>query len=120
MDRTRRKNGIPYAADLRSQVISAVQAGLSSREAAARYGLSKSAVGKWVLRFRRSGSVAAKPTGGDSFSPLKRERDWMLSRIATRPDLTPVELHQELSARGVRVGYLSVKRFLKREKLELQ
>jgi putative transposase len=120
MDRTPRKKGIPYAADLRSQVISAVQAGLSSREAAARYGLSKSAVGKWVLRFRRSGSVAAKSTGGDSFSPLKRERDWMLSRIATRPDLTPVELHQELSARGVRVGYLSVKRFLKREKLESQ
>jgi transposase len=57
--------------------------------------------------------------GGDRFSRLKDERDWMLARIAAEPGMTLAELHQELCERGVRVGYLSLKRFLKKEKMEL-
>ena len=112
------KRGLPYSVDLRFQVISAVQAGVSCQRVAAQYGLSKSAVGKWVLRFRRTGSIAAKPMGGNRFSRLRKEHDWMVARFAAEPGLTLVELHQELCARGVRVGYLSVKRYLKKEKIE--
>jgi transposase len=57
--------------------------------------------------------------GGDRFSRLKDEREWILARIAAEPGMTSAELHQELCARGVRVGYLSVRRFLKKEKIEL-
>ena len=96
-----------------------MQAGSSCREVAAQYGLNQSTVGKWVLRFRRTGGVEAKPMGGDRFSRLKDERDWMLARIAAEPGMTLAELHQELCARGVRVGYLSIRRFLKKEKVEL-
>jgi transposase len=102
------KKGLPYSADLRARVISAVRAGVSCRRVAAQYGLSKSTVGKWVLQFCRTGSVAAKPMGGNRFSRLRDERDWIVARIAAEPGLTPAELHQELCARGVRVGYLSV------------
>ena len=47
-----------------------------------------------------------------------KEHDWIVARFAAEPGLTLVELHQELCARGVRVGYLSVKRYLKKEKIE--
>jgi len=114
-----RKRGLPYPAGLRSRVISAVQAGISCQRAAAQYGVSKSAVGKWVLRFRRTGSVAAKARGGDRVARLKAERNWMLAKIAAEPALTLTELHRELCARGVRVGYASIKRALKKEKIEL-
>jgi transposase len=113
------KKGLPYSADLRARVISAVYAGASCQKVAAQYGLNKSTVGKWVLRFRQTGGVAAKPMGGDRFSRLKDEREWILARIAAEPGMTSAELHQELCARGVRVGYLSVRRFLKKEKIEL-
>jgi transposase len=102
------KRGLPYSADLRARAISAVQAGVSCRRVAAQYGLSKSTVGKWVLQFCRTGSVAAKPMGGNRFSRLKDEHNWIVARIAAEPGLTLAELHQELCARGVRVGYLSV------------
>ena len=115
---SKRKKGLPYSADLRSRVISAVQAGISCQTAAAQYGVSKSAVGKWTLRFRRTGSVVAKPMGGNRLSRLKSEYDWISARIAAEPDLTPAELHRELCARGVRVGYPSVRRFLKKEKMK--
>jgi transposase len=44
----------------------------------------------------------------------------MLARIAAEAGMTLAELHQELCARDVRVGYLSVRRFLKNEKIELE
>jgi transposase len=112
------KKGLPYSADLRARVISAVQAGVSCRRVAAQYGLSKSTVGKWMLQFCKTGSVAAKPMGGNRFSRLRDERDWIVARITAEPGLTLAELHQELCARGVRVGYLSVKRYLRKEKIE--
>jgi transposase len=107
------RRGLPYSAGLRASVISAVRAGASCRNVAAQYGLSNSTVGKWMLQFCRTGSVAAKPMGGNRFSRLRDEHDWIVARIAAEPDLTLAELHQELSARGVRVGYLSVKRYLR-------
>jgi transposase len=108
------KAGRPYAEELRSRVIAAVEAGASYRQAAARYGVSASAVVKWAQQFRETGRVAAKPMGGDRRSRLKGERDWLLRRIAADPALTPAELHQELCARGIRVGYLTVRRFIKK------
>ncbi len=35
----------------------------------------------WVRRFRETGSVAVKPTGGDYRSRLTDERDWIQQRI---------------------------------------
>jgi transposase len=55
--------------------------------------------------------------GGDRRSRLKSERDWLLRRIAAEPRLTPAELHKELCARGIQVGYLTVRRFVKKEKI---
>jgi transposase len=112
------KTGRPYSEELRSSVIAAVEDGASYRKAAARHGVSASAVLKWTHRFRQTGSIAAKPMGGDRRSRLKSQRDWLLKRTAAEPGLTVTQLHAELRARGVHVGYLTLRRFMKREKLD--
>jgi transposase len=105
----------PYSKDLRERVVAAVEGGLSRRQAAALFRLGVSTVINWVRRFRATGSVAAKPMGGDHRSRLTGERDWLLERIAAAPDLTIEELRDELKARGVIVGYGTVWRFFARE-----
>jgi transposase len=117
--RERAKTGRPHSQELRSSVVAAIEAGASYREAAARFGVSGSAAVKWVHRFRQTGSIAAKPMGGDRRSRLKGERNWLLQRIAAEPGVTPAELHKELCARGIQVGYLTVRRFVKKEKIKL-
>ena len=105
----------PYSEDLRKRVVAAVESGLSRRRAAALFGVGISTVIHWVRRFRVTGSLAAKPMGGDHRSRLTRERDWLLRRIAAEPDLTLEELREELRERGVSVGYGTVWRFFARE-----
>ena len=46
----------------------------------------------------RSGSPAAKPMGGKRPRKLVDERDWLLSRLAEKPDLTLHALLDELAA----------------------
>jgi transposase len=98
----------PYSEDLRERVVAAVEGGLSRRQAAAVFDLGISTVVHWVRRFRETGSVAAKPMGGDHRSLLTQERDWILERLEQEPDLTIEELRNELKARGVLVGYGTV------------
>ena len=77
----------PYSEDLRTRVVAAVVVGASCRDAAKRFSIGVSSVVRWAQRFRRTGSVAAKPMGGERNSRLKDERDWLLARIAAAPDL---------------------------------
>jgi transposase len=112
------KAGHPYSEERRSCVVAAVEKGASYREAAARYGVSASAALKWTHRFRQTGSVASKPMGGDRRSRLTSQRDWIARRIAADPGLTVALLRAELQSRGVRIGHLTLRRFIKREKLD--
>jgi transposase len=97
-------------------VIAAVEGGASYRQAAGRYGVSASAALKWARHFRQTGSVAAKPMGGDRRSRLKAERAWLSERLAAAPELTAADLHKELCARGIQVSYLTLRRFLRKER----
>jgi transposase len=105
----------PYSKDLRERVVGAVDGGLSRRQTASLFGVGVSTVINWVRRWRDSGSVAAKPMGGDHSSRLKGERSWLLGRIAAVPDLTLEELRHELKERGINVGYGTVWRFFASE-----
>jgi transposase len=107
----------PYSEDLRERVVAAVEGGLSRRKVAALFDLGISTVVNWVRRLRETGSIAAKPMGGDHRSRLTGERDWILQRIEQAPDLTIEELRHELKARGVIVGYGTVWRFFERENI---
>ena len=105
----------PYSEDLRRRVVAAVEGGLSRRQAAIVFKLGISTVVHWVRRFRETGSVAAKPMGGDHRSRLTGERAWILARLDEVPDLTIEELRDELKGRGVIVGYGTIWRFFERE-----
>jgi transposase len=97
----------PYSTDLRERVVKAVDGGLSRRQAASLFGVAISTVIEWVRAWRESGSLAAKPMGGD--------RTWLLERVEAVPDLTLEELRSELAARGIQVGYGTVWRFFAAE-----
>jgi transposase len=110
----------PYSEDLRKRVVAAVDGGLSRHQAAAVFDVGVSTVVHWVRRWRETGSVAAKPMGGDHRSVLTGERDWILQRIEAMPDLTLEELRAELKDRGVIVGYGTVWRFFEREDITVK
>jgi transposase len=107
----------PYSEDLRTRVVAAVAAGASCREAARRFSIGVSSVVRWAQRFRQTGSVAAKPMGGNRASRLKAERDWLLALVAATPDLSLHEINCALAARNVHVGYGTIWRFFANEKI---
>ena len=65
----------------------------------------------------RRAKQAAKRMGGRRRFALLAERDWLLARIAAAPDLTGQALRAELAARGTKVSYDAVWRFLREERL---
>ena len=55
---------------------------------------------KWSQRFRATGSAAAAKMGGRRPLRLVGEREWLLARIAEKPDLTLRAVMAELAERG--------------------
>ena len=110
----------PYPMELRERVAAAVAAGESRRGAARRFGVSESVAVKWLQRLEQTGSVRCGQMGGHRRPALEGERDWMLARIAEKPDLTLRALAAELSARGVKVSRHAVWSFFQREQLSFK
>ena len=104
----------PYSQDLRDRVIGAVEGGLAARAAGRVFGVSESVAIKWVDRWRRTGSVAAKQIGGYKRSPLDDHVDVVLGILAEQPDLTVEEIRAALRGHGISTGHGSVRRFFKR------
>ena len=102
----------PYSLDLRERVVASVEAGNSCRTVADIFGVSVASVVKWAQRARSTGSAAAKPMGGKRPYLLKAQRQWLLARLAQKPDLTLHALLGELAARGVVVSCDTLWRFL--------
>ena len=97
-----------YSLDLRERVVAAVAAGESCRMVAATFKVSVASVVKWSQRFRATGSAAARPMGGNRPYALRGEREWLLRRLAEKPDITLRALVAELAERGVKVSYYAV------------
>ena len=92
-----------------------VLGGRSCRATAALFGVSVASVVKWSQRWRATGNAAAKQMGGWRQLRLKREREWLLARIAEKPDLTLRAVVAELAERGTPASYGAVWRFFKHE-----
>jgi transposase len=105
----------PYSKDLRDRVVGSVAGGRSCRATAKLFGVSVASVVKWSQRFRATGSAAAKPMGGRRPYALAAEREWLLARIAARPDVTLRALVVELADRGITVSYYAVWHFFEHE-----
>src|SRR5205814_9158919 len=105
----------PYSQDLRERVVASVVGGRSCRATATIFGVSVACVVKWCQRFRASGSAAAYRMGGHRPRSLAGEREWLLARVAEKPDLTLRAVVAELAARGLAASYGAVWRFFARE-----
>ena len=101
----------PYSQDLRDRVVGSVAGGRTCRATAALFGVSVASVVKWSQRWRATGNAAAKQMGGWRQLRLKREREWLLARIAEKPDLTLRAVVAELAERGTPASYGAVWRF---------
>ena len=111
----------PYSVDLRERVVSAVEAGGLSRNAAAlRFGVAISTAIRWVRRFRETGSVAPGRMGGRRPKAIRdAHRAWLLQRTREQ-DFTLRGLVAELAARGLDVDYRTMWNFVHAEKLSFK
>ena len=103
-----------YSTDLRDRAVAAVRGGLSRRQAAERFAVSVASVIRWCQLERRTGSTRPGKMGGHRPWLLEGERDFVMARIAEKPDLTLEALRREVQARGTVVSLDTLWRFLKR------
>lgn len=105
----------PYSVDLRERVVRQIEAGESVRRVASSFAVSPSFVVKLVQAWRRRGSVAALPQGGDRRSAaIERHREWLLQLVAETPDLTLEEIRARLGERGLPAAISTIWRFFDR------
>ena len=105
----------PYSQDLRDRVMASVSGGCSCRASAKMFSVSVATVVRWSQRFRTTGSAAALAMGGRRPHRLAGRRDWLLARIAEKPDLTLRALRAELAANGIKVSHGALWAFFARE-----
>ena len=110
--------GKPLSMDLRERVMEAVEGGMSTRQAAARFSIGIATAGSWARLKRAKGSVAPARQGKPKGSVLDPHADFIRDLIDTRPDITPQEIAERLAQeRSVRVVYTAVWKFLDRHGL---
>lgn len=103
----------PLSLDLRQRVMAAIDAGMSCRAAADRFGIAPSAAVKWRRLWLETGSVAPRAQGGDRRSGrIEALGPAILAMVDERPDITLVELAERLeSEHGERFAPSTVHRF---------
>lgn len=79
----------PLSLDLRERVIAAIDAGMSCRSAAARFGIAPSVAVKWRRRWLDTGSLAPLAQGGDTRSGrIEACGAAILAMVEAMPDIT--------------------------------
>jgi len=88
----------PLPPELRLRVVGAIDAGMSRRAAADRFGIAPSAAIKWHELWRRTGSVEPRPQGGDKRSKrIEARAEAILALVAEVRDITLEEIAERLA-----------------------
>jgi transposase len=107
--------GQPLSMDLRTRLLAAIDAGMSCRGAAARFGVAPSTAIRWRVQRRATGSVAPKQQGGDRRSRrVEARRKDILALWEARKDITLDELRVHLAGMGLVVANSTLHRFFVR------
>lgn len=110
--------GQPLSMDLRKRLLAAIDAGMSCRSAAERFGVAPSTAIRWQAQRRATGGFGPKPQGGDMRSRRVEERqDEILALWRARKDITLDELRQELGKTGLIVAHATLHRFFVRHNI---
>jgi transposase len=101
--------------------VEAVAEGSSRRAAAERYGVSAATAIRWAEAADKTGSVEAKPQGGDRRSDrIEAHGKFILKTVAARKDITLAELQELLAKRGEHFGIGTIWRFFDRHAITLK
>ena len=104
--------------DLRSRVLAAIDAGLSCRQAATRFGVSASSAIRWQGMRREGGDARPKPQGGDRLSRrTEAHAELIHAALAEVPDITLPELKARLAEKGAQVSVSALWRFCRRHRI---
>jgi transposase len=104
-----------YSLDLRERVVAAIEEGLSTHQAAARFSIGISTAGAWARLKRSQGDVRPGRQGKPKGSVLDAHADFILGVLEAKPDTTLDELVDRLAAeRAVRIVRTAVWKFLDR------
>jgi transposase len=107
-----------YSLDLRERVVAAIEEGLSTHQAAARFSIGISTAGAWARLKRSQGDVRPGKQGKPQGSVLDAHADFILGVLKDKPDTTLDELVERLAAeRAVRIVRTAVWKFLDRRDL---
>jgi transposase len=107
--------GRPYSMDLRERVITAVEGGMSTRQAAARFSIGIATAGAWARLKRSTGTVSSAKQGKPKGSVLDAHADFIFALIDKAPDITLEEIAERLAQeRAVVVVSTAVWKFLDR------
>ena len=107
-----------YSLDLRRRVIAAIEDGLSTRQAARRFGIGIAAAGTWYRRWRRTGDMRAGRQGGREGSKLDAHEHFILNLVEQHKDITLAEIAALLEAeRGMRTCPASLCGFFKKRSI---
>src|ERR1700716_4620714 len=107
--------GKPYSLDLRERVVAALEGGMSTRQAAARYSIGIATAGAWGRLKRSQGDVRPAKQGKPKGSVLDGHAEFILEALREQPDLTLDEMVERLAAeRDVKVVRTAVWKFLDR------
>lgn len=108
--------------DLRARLIAAVEAGMSRRAAAERFGVSASSAVRWMQAWRQAGAAHAKRQGGDRRSRrIEAFADVILAAVERNVDITLVELAEMLRVEhGRHFAPSTLWRFLDRHSMTLK
>ena len=103
----------PYSDDLRVRLVEEIEQGATREEAAERFGVSLSSVGRFLRLERETGSVSPAKFGGYKRFALAAHEDRVRRLVAQQPDITLAELRAKLAKQKVTVGQTSIFRFLR-------
>jgi len=107
--------GKPYSLDLRERVVAALESGMSTAQAAARFSIGKATAGAWGRLKRSQGDVRPAKQGKPKGSVLDEHEAFILEVLRDKPDTTLEQMVERLAAeRGVRVVWTAVWKFLDR------
>jgi len=86
----------PYSMDLRKRILEDCDAGLDSKEVAAKFRVSRSWVDRLKQRRRETGEVAPRPQTVFKKQAFAGQEDRLRAQVAAQPDQTLTELRDAL------------------------
>jgi transposase len=107
--------------DLGIRVLSKIDAGLSCRQAAKRFGVGAASAIRWNAARRGQGHARPQRQGGDRRSHrIEAHGQTILGVLAAKREMTLAEMKAALAEKGLAFGVTTLRRFFARHRIRLK